>query len=70
ARTKSAHVRPIVRTHTKKIVVHRQAPTPPARTVIMPAPSSYTAPATTTGGYEDYDDGHGEEEGHEGGGDD
>jgi hypothetical protein len=64
-------VKPLVRTHTKKIVVHRQAPTPPARTVIMPAPSSYTAPATTAaGGYEGNDDGYGEEDGHGGGGDD
>ena len=39
-RNKQAHVKPLVRTHTKKIVVHRQAPTPPARTVVMPAPSS------------------------------
>jgi hypothetical protein len=75
ARNKPAHVKPLVRTHTKKIVVHRQAPTPPARTVIMPAPYSYSAPATTTaGGYEGNDDGYGEdghgEDGHGGGGDD
>jgi hypothetical protein len=72
ARNKPAHVHPIVRTHTKKIVVHRQAPTPPARTVVMPAPSSYTTSATTmAGGYEGSDDGgFGDEEGHGGGGDD
>ncbi|MGZ5214072.1 MAG: hypothetical protein ACXWYT_11570 [Actinomycetota bacterium] len=71
ARNKPAHVQPIVRTHTKKIVVHRQAPTPPARTVTMPAPSSYTAPVTTTaGGYEGHDDGYDEGDDHGGGGDD
>jgi hypothetical protein len=67
------HVKPIVHTHTKKIVVHRQAPTPPARTVVMPAPSAYSAPATTTaGGYEGSDDGGFgfEGDGHGGGGDD
>ena len=69
------HVRPIVRTHTSRIVVHRQAPTPPARTVTMPAPSSYTsAPATSFGGYESSDEGSddsfGEDGGHDGGGDD
>ena len=70
ARTTSAHVQPVVRTHTKKIVVHRQAPTPPARTVFMPAPSSFTAPVTTAAGtYESYDD-EGEGEGDGGGGDD
>ena len=71
ARNKPAHVKPIVHTHTKKIVVHKQAPTPPARTVVMPAPSSsYTsAPATTSfGGYEGSDDGF--EGGSDGGGGD
>ena len=71
ARNKHAHVKPLVRTHTKKIVVHRQAPTPPARTVVMPAPSTFTAPATTAaGGYEGSDDGFGEDDGYGGGGDD
>jgi hypothetical protein len=70
-RNKQAHVKPLVRTHTKKIVVHRQAPTPPARTVVMPAPSTYTAAATTTaGGYEGSDDGFEGDEGHGGGGGD
>jgi hypothetical protein len=72
-RSTSAQVQPVVRTHTKKIVVHRQAPTPPARTVIMPAPSTYTGSATT-GGYEDDDgyegDDHFEGSEHGGGGDD
>ena len=68
-RNKHAHVKPLVRTHTKKIVVHKQAPTPPARTVVMPAPSSYTAAATTTaGGYEGSDDGGFEGDGGHGGG--
>jgi hypothetical protein len=67
-RNAHAQVTPLVRTHTKKIVVHRQA-TPPARTVFMPAPSSYTA--ATTGGYEGSDDGgFGDDENHGGGGDD
>jgi hypothetical protein len=64
ARNKGANVQPIVRTHTKRIVVHRQAPTPPARTVVMPAPSSYSASTTTTtGGYESDDGGFGEDSG-------
>ena len=69
-RNKQAHVKPLVRTHTKKIVVHKQAPTPPARTVFMPAPSSsYTAAASTTsGGYEGSDDGGFEGDGGHGGG--
>lgn len=70
ARNKPAHVKPVVRTTTKKIVVHRQAPTPPARTVVMPAPYSSVAPATTSGGYEGSDDGGYEEDGYGGGGDD
>ena len=71
ARNKPGHVQPIVRTHTKKIVVHRQAPTPPARTVVMPASSSYTASATSVaGGYEGSDDGYDEGGGYGGGGDD
>ena len=60
-RNKQAHVQPLVRTHTKKIVVHRQAPTPPARTVVMPAPSSSFASATTSG----YDDEYGDDGGFE-----
>ena len=70
-RNKQAHVKPLVRTHTKKIVVHKQAPTPPARTVFMPAPSSYSVAATTTAaGYEGSDDGFEGDEGLGGGGGD
>ena len=70
ARTTSAHVQPIVRTQTKKIVVHRQAPTPPARTVFRPAPSSFTAPEmAAAGAVENYSD-VGELEGDGGGGGD
>ena len=68
-RNTHAQVKPLVRTHTKKIVVHRQAPTPPARTVVMPAPSSSFASATTSG-YEGHDDGYGDDGEHGGGGDD
>lgn len=70
SRNKGARTQPIVRTHTKKIVVHRQAPTPPARTVVMPAPSSYSVAPTLAGGYEGEDSGFSEGEGHGGGGDD
>ena len=65
----SAQVTPLVRTQTKKIVVHRQAPTPPARTVVMPAPSSSFASAATSG-YEGHEDEYGDDGEHGGGGDD
>lgn len=72
ARTTSAHIQPIVRTQTKKIVVHKQAPTPPARIVSVPAPSSSTSPVTAAaGGFESYDDASElEGDGSVGGGDD
>ena len=68
-RNTHAQVTPLVRTHTKKIVIHRQAPTPPARTVVMPAPSSAFASAATSG-YEGHDDGYGDDAEHGGDGDD
>jgi len=35
-----SHLEPIVRTHTKRVVVHRSAPTPPPRIVYAQAASS------------------------------
>ena len=58
------HLKPIVRTHTKRVVVHRSAPEPAPRIVYSQAASSG---AMDQSGYDDgtYDD-NGEDQGNEG----
>ena len=61
--------KPIVRTHIKRVVVHRSAPAPAPRIVYSRAPSTTSAPASQDqSGSEDgtYDDDDDEFEGEEG----
>jgi len=44
-----SHPKPIVRTHTKRMVVHRSAPAPAPRIVYSQAPSTFSSPASSSG---------------------
>lgn len=44
-----SHPKPIVRTHTKRVVVHRSAPAPAPRIVYSQAPSTSSSPAYSSG---------------------
>ena len=43
---RASHPKPIVRTHIKRVVVHRSAPAPAPRIVYSQAPSTVSAPAS------------------------
>lgn len=67
----TAQRKPIVHTHTKRIVVHKQAPTPAPVIVPQSVPAFSTAPATfTTNGYDDGREGFDDDGGSGGGGGD
>lgn len=44
-----SHPKPIVRTHTKRVVVHRSAPAPAPRIVYSQAPSTLSSLAASSG---------------------
>jgi len=68
ARERAPHLKPIVRTHTKRVVVHRSAPAPAPRIVYSLAPSTSSAPATQdqSGSSDGMYDDEGEDNGFEG----